>query len=147
MGRHAEVTIAWADDEYTFRLGIKQLLQLQEKCDAGPQYIVSRLANGSWFVNDIRETIRQGLLGGDEKRTTDEVRNLITQHVDERPLLESLPIARTILLATLLPIEDDPIPKAAAAEGSGQPSAGKSPSPPSTETEPPSGSAPPRSTG
>ncbi len=45
-------------------LGLGELLELQEKCDAGPAQIVARLEGGTWRVQDLRETLRLGLIGG-----------------------------------------------------------------------------------
>lgn len=62
--RDAVISLDWADGKQTFRLPIGQLEELQEKCDAGPPFILFRLSNDRWHVNDIRETIRLGLIGG-----------------------------------------------------------------------------------
>lgn len=76
MSRSAEVTLDWADGTYPFALKIEQLVELQEKCDAGPWYIqwaleASLLARqlGMAPPKDaspayVIETIRLGLIGG-----------------------------------------------------------------------------------
>lgn len=128
MSRSADVTLAWADGEYKFRLAIGQLRELQEKCDAGPQTILTRLAAGSWRVDDIRETIRLGLIGGGLKPS--EALTLVQRYVDDRPLGESVQTAQAIVLVAVFGAPDEPTPgKAAAAKAEATES---SPSPPST---------------
>lgn len=145
MSRNGSVTFAWADGEHTFRLPIGQLLELQEKCDAGPAFILSRLQSGRWLIEDIRETLRLGLIGGGLK--PGEALKLVQRYVDERPLLESVPPATAVLMGALIGAMDEPLGKPAAAEErASSPSAVNSPSPPSTEPAAPSDSDPPTST-
>ena len=113
MGRHGDVTIKWADGEHAFRLGIGQLRELQEKCDAGPLEIYRRMFAGTWRLDDVRETIRLGLLGGG-MAPIDALR-LVERYVDERPLIESMMVAKSILGVVLLPVEDEPLGEAEAA--------------------------------
>lgn len=129
--RHAEVTLAWADGDYTFRLAIKQLMELQDKCNAGPAFILSRLMQGTWFVNDIRETVRLGLIGGGMDPAA--ALKLVRWYVEERPLAESIMLAKALLMAVILPIEDDPLGKPEAPKDPSE-STAKSPSAQSTET-------------
>lgn len=129
--RHAEITLAWADGEHAFRLGLGQLRELQEKTDAGPAFLLDRLSRGTWRVDDIRETIRLGLIGGGKAPA--EALALVTRYVDERPLMESIPVAQAIIMVAIMPVEDDPLGKPApAGDASGLPNAGSSPSPAST---------------
>ena len=64
MSRNAEVTLAWGDGEYKFRLGIGEVRELQEKTSCGPYFLLGRVDGGQWFIDDLRETIRIGLIGG-----------------------------------------------------------------------------------
>ena len=64
MSRDASVTFDWADGTYKFRLPYGQIAELQEKTGCGPQFLLSRIIDGSWKVDDLRETIRLGLIGG-----------------------------------------------------------------------------------
>lgn len=64
MSADGSVTFAWGDGEYRFRLGISELRELQDKCATGAGRILERLLDGSWFVDDVREPIRLGLIGG-----------------------------------------------------------------------------------
>jgi len=128
----ASVTLIWADGEYPFRLPIKQLEELQDKCDAGPSELYNRLEDGRWRVADLRETIRLGLIGGG--MTPAEAFVKVRRYVDERPLLESVPVARAVLLAALIGVPEDPVGKAHGEETN--PIPGGSASPSSTATEP-----------
>lgn len=99
MSRSGQVSFAWADGEHTFALKIGQLIELQEKCDAGPPMILTRLEAGAWRVSDVRETIRLGLIGGGMSPT--DALKLTIRYVDERPLGESSLVAQLILAAAL----------------------------------------------
>jgi hypothetical protein len=131
MSRDAAVAFDWADGEHRFRLGIKELRELQEKCDAGPAFILGRLVDGSWRVDDILQTIRLGLIGGGLTPVT--ALPLVKLYVEQRPLFESIPAAQAILSAALVGAPDEPLGKAPAATD--QPTASpeeSSASPPST---------------
>lgn len=64
MSRNALVRAPFADGVHSFRLGMGQLEELQEACDAGPEELFYRILGGTWRVKDIRETLRIALLGG-----------------------------------------------------------------------------------
>lgn len=99
MSRSGQVSFEWADGEHTFALKIGQLIELQEKCDAGPPLILARLSGSAWRVSDVRETIRLGLIGGGMSPT--DALKLTVRYVDERPLAESAMPANVILAAAL----------------------------------------------
>lgn len=107
MSRDASITIAWADGEHRFRLAIGQLRELQEKCDAGPAEIAARLSNGRWRLNDVRETIRLGLIGGG--MAPGDAHKLTVRYVDERPWLESVQPAQAVLMAALVGVPEEPV--------------------------------------
>jgi len=99
VSRAGQISINWGDGEHTFALKIKQLIELQEKCDAGPPFILSRLEGGSWRVNDVRETIRLGLIGGGASVT--DALKLTINNVDDQPLGQNALFAQVILSAAL----------------------------------------------
>lgn len=105
MSRHGDITLAWADGEYRFRLGWGELIALQEDCDAGPAYILDRLVTGRWRVQDIRAVILHGLTGGGLEPAR--VRALVRRHVEEAALNEALPVAQAVLLAALNGSDED----------------------------------------
>lgn len=133
--RHAEIGLEFGGEDRRFRLALGELRELQEKTDAGPAHLLQRLTDGTWRVDDIRETLRLGLIGGG--MTPSEALALCRRYVDDRPLLESLPLARAVLLVVLLPVEGD-VPKPPPAEGATETTHGDgSPSPASTGPAPP----------
>jgi len=69
MSRSATVRFEFGGEEQTFCLTNRQLELLQEKCDAGPQWIEAVIAGGMAKSFWITETLRRGLVGGgmDEK--------------------------------------------------------------------------------
>lgn len=133
MSRDASISVAWGDGEHRFRLAIGQLRELQEKADAGPAEILDRLSSGRWRINDVRETVRLGLIGGG--MSPPEAHKLTVRYVDDRPWLESVPIAQAVLMAALIGVPEEPVGKEAAAEAETE-ATDASPSPPSMETGP-----------
>jgi Phage tail tube protein, GTA-gp10 len=119
MARNAEITFAWADGTYTFRLAYGELAELQEKSGVGPQLLLSRLIDGSWRVADAYDTIRLGLIGGGKSPV--DAMKLCERYVRERPLIESLTPAKAILLAALSGVEGEEWP---GKDGSGATQAG-----------------------
>lgn len=134
-GFDATITRAWADGDHAFRLGLAQLLELQEKTDAGPMELYARLTGLRWRVQDLRETIRLGLIGAGA--TPHAALALVARYVDARPLLESAPLALDIITAALALPEDAGRGKAPAEGGTGA-----SPLPPSSAPAPSSASPP-----
>ena len=57
-------TLVWKGGEHPFWLRIGELRALQQHCDAGPFWVYGRLISGQWRVEDVRETLRLGLIGG-----------------------------------------------------------------------------------
>jgi len=84
MSRDASITLPWGIDEYTFKRGIRQWQKGKGRCGAGRGEIYRRLISvapaleqgltlrqaaamgmiGDWRVEDVREVIHQGLIGG-----------------------------------------------------------------------------------
>lgn len=126
MSRSGEITLPWGDEDRTFRLGIREWEKVQEKCDAGPAEILGRLAPvfaaseqglslkqiiaagylGRWRVQDVREPLYRGLIGGGMEPT--EAGKVIRDLVDERPLIEPVCVAYRVVLASIMGAEDEP---------------------------------------
>lgn len=104
-GRKAEVTFAWGDGTHKFRLPVDSILELQEKTDCGPYVLLDRFRNGTWKVQDIRETIRIALIGGGMAPTKAMV--LVGRYCDNRPLAENVPAALMIMTAAVLGVPGD----------------------------------------
>lgn len=106
MSRAAEVTLAFGGEDRMFRLPIGRLRALQEKCDAGPLELLQRLSAGNWRVDDVRETILQGLIGGDTPQA--EATKLVQGYFDGTPLADHTAMAQVILMAAVMGVEDEP---------------------------------------
>jgi len=151
MSRHAEITRLLGAEERRFRLGLGQLRALQEKCDAGPGEIAARLfpaaqvlsgdpaallsafgtgSFGRWRIDDVRETIYQGLIGGGETPTM--AGALVAAIVDEAPVLTHVLLALEILLAAVMGVPDEPAPGNADAEAGADAQAGETQPAPET---------------
>jgi hypothetical protein len=98
--RLTAVTFDWADGEYTFDLPLGPVRALQEKTGFGPAMLLYRIQSSQWKVDDYRETIFQGLIGGGMKPV--DASKLVKVYVDERPAQESLLPAQAILSAFIV---------------------------------------------
>lgn len=108
MSRDASISFDWAGDERRFRLAIGQLRELQEKCSAGPMEIMSRLQGGTWRIDDVRETMRLGLIGGGTP--PGEALGLVRRYVDDRPFGECVSFALFVLMAAIYGTDQEPAP-------------------------------------
>jgi hypothetical protein len=97
VSRHGDITLPWGDGEYTFRLDYGKVRTLQETCKAGPPVIMRRLRDNEWYAEDVRETVRHGLIGGG--KTQDEALGLIQRFVDGVPYSQNRMIALLIWAA------------------------------------------------
>lgn len=104
---HGAITLGWADsDNYTFRLGLKEIEELEEKTGVSIFQITQALSPAREAkLREIRETIRIGLIGGGQK--PEDARKLVERYVDERPLDESRDLAYAIALAALARVHPD----------------------------------------
>lgn len=93
------VDLTWAGGEHPFLLTIDLLRALQDRCDAGPAHVLKRLGDGTWRVDDVIQPIRLGLEGGGMGKT--EAREMVTRHVEDRPLTASVLTAQAIMMAAL----------------------------------------------
>lgn len=105
MSRTGAVTLQFADSEYEFRLRLKQLMELDEKFEAGPAFMLTEFASGKWRLPWVRDIIRLGLIGGGE--TPAKAFALVRDYVDDRPLLETALHAQAILSAAVIGFEGD----------------------------------------
>lgn len=101
--------LIWGDGPQRFRLPIGQLRELQDKCDAGPARILSRLGSIDWKIDDIRETLRLGLIGGGMVPSA--AYTLVKRYIDDRDggLMESRQHAQIILMKALVGDPSDPV--------------------------------------
>lgn len=141
MSRGGEVSLEFAGELRTFRLAIGQWRKVQETCDAGPAELLARLAPafaagqqgltfeqvvthgllGRWRLDDVREPILQGLVGGN--MPLPQATKLVQEWVDERPLFESVAIAYQVVMASIVGASDERAAgESQAAEADSQPS-------------------------
>lgn len=107
---NGQLELNWADGTYQFNIAkIKCVLELEEKCDAGVAQIFKRIMDGTWKINDIRETLRLGLIGGG--MVPDKAMRLISRYCDDRPWQESLQPAIAVLLAAMVGVQGDEVGK------------------------------------
>lgn len=62
---HGQVkTILWPGGEHDFLLDIGALRAIEDRCKAGVSVVYDRLLNNEWYVDDIIQPLRLGLIGG-----------------------------------------------------------------------------------
>lgn len=99
------VEITWAGGAHEFALPIDLLRAVQDRCDAGPAWILSRLSSGQWRIDDILSVIRFGLEGGGMDKAA--AIKLVKLHVEDRPLTESVLTAQAVLMSALYGGEEE----------------------------------------
>ena len=134
MSRDGSITRTFADGEdYVFRLAWGEIIKLQEARNCGPFLIYVRLHGVDWMLEDVREVVRLGLIGGG----MDEIKakKMVAEYVERRPIIASLPLAQEIIKAGILgPPDEEPLEKKAEApSGSTTFQMAESASVPSTE--------------
>ena len=99
--RNARVELDFADGTYGFRLAIGELEELQEKTGVGPYTLLRRLLSNDWKIEDVRETIRLGLIGGGTEAIA--ALNLMRRYVEQRAdWLNNAMLAQAIVSAALV---------------------------------------------
>jgi Phage tail tube protein, GTA-gp10 len=143
MAANGEIQIVWADGEHKFNIAkLKCVLELEDKCGAGVAEVFNRIREGRWKFNDIRETMRLGLIGAG--MIPDKALTLVQRYVDDRPWSENVLPAQAILIAAMVGVRGDEPEKKAdaerATEGRSTTPTVDSSAPSSTASEPPSDS-------
>lgn len=110
MSRDAKIELAWADGDYTFRLGFGELSELQELCDAGPYVVLDRLRSGRWRVEDLTGVVRLGLIGAG--MTPADALKKVRAYVEARPPMETVTLAYAILNSALVGAPDEKVGEA-----------------------------------
>lgn len=122
MNRHGAAELDWADGTYTFRLGLAEIEEIEEKRDLSLFAMARRLSpvERDARLADIREVLRLGLIGGGMKPV--DALTKVRKYADERPLDENRDIAYAVVLAGLARVnsaEEPPSGEADAAETNG----------------------------
>lgn len=99
----------WADGTYYFRLGAKQLDELQDLTGIGAELLYYRFStpvqnNRDWHTKWMRDTIRLALIGGGTEAAQAE--KLCRMYVDDTPRLPNLRFAITALGGALMGIRN-----------------------------------------
>ncbi len=123
------IDLQFADGAYSFKLGLAQIRELQEKTGAGIGALYARVLQGrmgdgladghpafaAFHVDDVRETVRQGLIGGKQGRvdgadvpvTSLRATELVERYLDPMPLAEQWKLAASILYALVEGFSDE----------------------------------------
>ena len=109
MSRDGSCEIAFNGQRTMFTLAWRELMKIQEACDAGPYVVLDRLLSGRWLLQDISEVIKWGLIGGGMPQA--EALKLVETEVEKRRPLENLIIAQTILGAGLVGAPEEDVGK------------------------------------
>lgn len=119
MSAVGTVRIIWDNGEDDFCLAkAGSIFALEDKCQCGIAEVLQRLHTRRWWLNDVRETIRLGLIGGG--MDAEKAMRAVQIHVDGQPLAKSVLIAQAVLAAVLVGVPDDDVGKKAAAEAATQ---------------------------
>ena len=112
MSGDGSVSKTWGDGEHTFRLRIGEIRELEDKRNAGCFELYRRLADGSCRFDDIRETLRLGLIGGGVPAS--QALGLVAKYAGPTTLIESLTVAQAVISAALFGDPGDLVGKIAA---------------------------------
>lgn len=128
------ITLEFADGEYLFALGLRQINEIQNVCDMGIGAVFARVARGIYHrkteagevlfgdptqseyrIEDLTAIIRQGLIGGGQGTVDGEqvkvdatrANQLIDAYVlaDRQPIEKSWKLAYTILAGRIVGFE------------------------------------------
>lgn len=136
--RHGAVELFFGPGEYTFRLGIGELVELEESVDMSAFLLLAAMGAQIPFakVKHYTEVIRIGLIGGGMAPI--EAKALTRRYVDERPLAESVAVAYGVLRAGLERLHSNELEEALGEQTAAKSSASTSPR--SSEAQPSSAS-------
>lgn len=135
MSRAAEARLHWGGEERLFRLPIGRVRAIQEKCDAGLPELLRRYITQSWMIDDVREVILQGLIGGglDNQAAT----KAVLAYFDDTPIQPHITVAQAVVGAAIVGVDDEDLGELEGEEAKSSPSPEESSaSPASTEPDP-----------
>jgi len=118
MSRDARIIRDFGDGTYSFRLGIGELVELQEQCDCGPWYLMAMFASldkASLHPDPVKglspkhtsHIVRLGLIGGGMEPVT--ALKKVRHYVEQRPANEYLNLAFEVLVAALEGAPDEEV--------------------------------------
>ncbi|QRM43984.1 gene transfer agent family protein [Rhizobium sp. BG4] len=109
MSRDGSCEIPFNGQRTMFKLTWRELMKIQEACDAGPYVVLDRLVTGRWRLQDISEVIKWGLIGGGMSQSA--ALTLVETEVEGRRPLENLVIAQTVLGAGVVGAPEEDVGK------------------------------------
>ncbi len=101
------LTLTWAGGEHNFHLPLQALQAVQQRCDAGPEWILERLSSKRWHVEDVTETIRLGLQYGGLSPA--EARRVLNNALENHPLLALVVTAAAVIAAAISRGKEDKV--------------------------------------
>jgi hypothetical protein len=107
MSRHGAVELDWADGTYTFRLGLSEIEEIEEKRDLSLFALARRLSpvERDARLADVREVLRLGLIGGGMKPV--DALTMVRRYIEERPIDENRDTAYAVVLAGLARVNSE----------------------------------------
>jgi len=102
--RTSEQTLYFGDGEHKLSLTIPLLEELQENLDLGPLQLLRRTLDGTWRVQDVREVIRLGLIGGGMKPL--EALKLVERYASEAYIDDAVPVAFSVIAAAISGVDE-----------------------------------------
>lgn len=117
MSRDGSIELPFNGRRTMFKLAWRELMKIQEACDAGPYVILDRLVSGRWRLQDISETIKWGLIGAGMDQG--DALKLVETDVETRPPLENLVIAQKVLGAGVVGSTEEEVGKKSKAASQG----------------------------
>lgn len=118
MSRDGSCEVPFNGQRTMFKLAWRELMKIQEACDAGPYVVLDRLLTGRWNLQDISEVIKWGLIGAGMPQS--DALKLIETEVEGRRPLENLVIAQTVLGAGVVGAPEEAVGKKSAAASQGK---------------------------
>jgi len=109
MSRDGSSEVPFNGRRTFFRLTWRELMKIQEACDAGPYVVLDRLVSGRWHLQDIAEVIKWGLIGGGLSQAA--AIELVESEVEGRPPLENLVVAQKVLGAGVIGSSEEDVGK------------------------------------
>ena len=136
MSRDGSIELPFNGQRTMFKLAWRELMKIQEACDAGPYVVLDRLVTGRWRLQDISEVIKWGLIGAGLPQG--DALKLVETEVEGRRPLENLVIAQQVLGAGVVGAPEEEVGKKSEAasqeEGTTLSQTESSDLPPSSET-------------
>lgn len=109
MSRDGSCEVVFNGQITAFRLSWRELMKIQEACDAGPFVVLDRLLTGRLRLQDISEVIKWGLIGAGVDQQT--AIKLVSSEVESRRPLENLVVAQIVLGAGVVGSTEEDVGK------------------------------------